>query len=236
MQKVVDWFLPLFLVVGILFVVLANPEPLARDALCNELGICFSSKHAAFWNNLMYEGGLGVVVSIAFYWLLVKIPESTKRRRLRSFLSRSYAAFRKEVVIQFLFASRGSAPLDLVDKITEQSKFRSYFKQPSELVNGDKWHDVANNISERQLYDLLIVTESLRDDIIYVLNNTDIGDERSFLFLQSLRRAINAHNFSSTDYDDQKSLMGFFWLILAGWNPVEGYKENDPIQRIIDRI
>lgn len=47
---------------GLAVIALANPDPLAREALCIHLSACFYSPNAAYWNSLMYEIGLGAAV------------------------------------------------------------------------------------------------------------------------------------------------------------------------------
>jgi hypothetical protein len=237
MQRAVDPILPSLFLVGLVAVVLGNPDPLARDALCQSSSICFRSAHAAFWNSLIYEFGLGSVVSVIFYWLLVKLPDHAKKRRLRNHLTKGYHAFRREAVLTLLFASgEPSVDYDLVDELTPQSAFRNYFKQNSVKVNGDKWHDVQNNIKDHQIRDLFTALTILRDDILYVLNNTEIADQSSFDFLQRLSKAIFSHDPASVDYDDGKALFGFLWSLMSGWNAVKGYQPEDPIYRIIRRI
>lgn len=237
MQKAVELSLPYLFVCGLVAVALGNPDPLARDTLCSVIPWCFSLPHPAFWNSLFFEFGLGASVSVLFYWLLVQLPERSKRKRLRGYLLQSYLAFRKSAVIQFLSAAEGgSIDFELADDLVPQPKFRSYFNQPSAEVDGDKWHDVANNISQYEGGELLIAMSVLRDDIQYVLNNTDVADQASFEFLQRLSRAMKEYDPRATDYDDQKVVLRFFWQLMAGFNPVTGYEVQDPVEHIIRQI
>ncbi|WP_105382430.1 hypothetical protein [Neorhizobium alkalisoli] len=237
MHKFVGLALPLVFLMGVTAVALANPDPFARDLLCSGLSICFRTQNAAFWNNVIYEIGLGSAVSVAFYWLLVKVPEFEKRRRLREYLLSSYKSFRRDVTFQFLFASGyGSVDPDFVEELLPQKAFRKHFKQPSTKVYGDRWHDVANGLQSQHRRDLFVVMSILRDDVVYVLNNTDVADQRSFEFLHRLTKAIASHDPRYDDYDDDKALLRLFWSLMAGWNLVTGYEEEDQIQRIIRRI
>ncbi|CAM3633380.1 hypothetical protein G6L26_005640 [Agrobacterium radiobacter] len=237
MQRIVDWSLPFIFVISVTGVLLASPDPLARDTLCELTNICLRLRNQTFWNPLIYEFGLGASVSIAFYWLLVKLPQTSKRKRLRSYLRGSYRAFRREVTLQFLFAAEQKPiALDTLDTLISQADFRAYFKQPSIDVDGDKWHDVQNHITARNLQDIGVATTIFRDDMAYVLNNSDVVDQRSFEMLQRLTKASSHWNFLSADYDDQKSLFGFYWHVMAGWDPVYGYPKEDPILRMIGQI
>lgn len=237
MQRILDRALPVVFAVGLICVVLANPDPLARDTLCNLINLCVRSLHAEFWNNLLYEIGLGAAISIAFYWLLVKIPEHAKRARLRKHLLASYRSFRKDATFQFLSASgEQSIRLDRLSELETQSAFREYFQTPSVKLHGDRWHDVANGLEEHHRRELFLITSMLRDDVVYVLNNTEIDDQQSFDFLHRLTKAIASHDPRNADYDEDKALLRFFWTLMAGWHPVKGYEEEDPIERLMRRI
>jgi hypothetical protein len=237
MQKLLDWGLPLVFAAGIGCVVLANPEPLARDQLCELMSFCFYSPNAAFWNNISYELGLAASVSIFFYWLLVKAPEKSRKSRFRRHLVASYRLFREAATFQFLSASGElSIRYDLVSQLTTTAAFRDYFKQASCKIHGDKWHEVANGLEAHHRRELLRIMSMLRDDVLYVLNNTDVDDDKSFDFLHRLTRAIASHDPRVDDYDEDKSLLRFFWGVMAGWNPISGYEQEDPIERLINRI
>ncbi|WP_173509902.1 hypothetical protein [Sinorhizobium psoraleae] len=185
----------------------------------------------------MYEIGLGAAVSVGFYWLLVKVPEIAKRKRLRNYLLASYEAFRRDATYQFLFASgQRSVDPDMVEELLPQKAFREHFRQPSSKVHGDLWHDVANGLEPHHRRELFAIMSMLRDDMLYVLNNTDVADQKSFDFLHRLTKAIASHDPRSEDYDDDKMLLRLFWSIMAGWNLVTGYEEEDQIARIIRRI
>lgn len=185
----------------------------------------------------MYEAGLGAAVSVMFYWLLVKVPEQAKRSRLRKYLLASYRSFRVDATYQFLFASGHAAvDPDLVESLIRQEAFRAFFKMPSTEVHGDRWHDVANGLEPHHRQNLFLIMSNLRDDVIYILNNTDVADQESFGFLHRLTKALASNDPRSEDYDDDKMLLRFFWSLMTGWNPVKGYEAANQVERIIRRI
>ncbi len=185
----------------------------------------------------MYEAGLGAAVSVVFYWLLVRAPESLKRKRLRKYLLASYRSFRTDATIQLLFASGcRTVGLDLVEKLLPQEAFRRYFKQQSLQADGDRWHDVANGLEMHHRRELFMAMSILRDDVLYILNNVDVADQETFDFLHRLTKAIAYHDQRSDDYDDDTILLRLFWSMMAGWNQIKGYVEEDQIERLIQRI
>jgi hypothetical protein len=72
--------------------------------------------------------------------------------------------------------------------------------------------------------------------MLYVLNNTDVADQKSFDFLHRLTKAIASHDPRSEDDDDDKMLLRLFWSLMAGWNPIIGYLDGDQMERIIRRV
>nr|WP_029926832.1 hypothetical protein [Ochrobactrum sp. UNC390CL2Tsu3S39] len=237
MRKIIDWALPFVAALGLVGMALANPDPLAREALCSRLGVCFYSKHPEFWNGLFYDLGLGAVVSIVFYWLLVKLPDYSKRRRIRRYLTSSYKAVRRDMTFNFLSAFNNAAvSYELIYEIITQNKFKEYFNEPSERVDGDRWDDVANNISRVEIQEIAHCLNVLKSDIEYLLNSVEHFDNETFDILQNTSKAISVTDFQSEDHDNRKRLLGFLWQIMAGWNPITGYVDKDPIQSAIDRV
>lgn len=237
MLKLVEITVALLAACGLVAVFLANPDPMLREQMCN-WGSCFRSDHAVFWNTLAYDIGLGLLLSTMFYWLLVKLPDVRKRRRLRRHLQASYRRFRREITIQLLFATTESRSVsyDLVDKISLMAAFRSHFKEPSTQVEGNRWHDVANGINSSIRDDIAVAMTIFRDDVSYVLNNTEVDDELSFETLHQLQRMVNIVVLNPMRPDDDRNLLSFLWQVMAGWDWVKGYPEQDRFQRIIDRI
>lgn len=236
-QKIIDWCLPFIFVAGLMAIFFANPYPAAREELCQTFSICIRSTNANFWNNIAYEIGLAGSASVFFYWLLVKVPDFSKRNRLRAYLLSSYQSFRRDAIFQLLSAAnRKAIDYDLIEGLQDQSAFKEYFEQPSTQVNGDRWHDVANGLNAHHRQELFLIMSILRDDILYVLNNTDISDKETFSVLHRVTKALAAHDPRSEDYDDDKVLLRLFWQIMAGWNPIKGYEPNDTIARIIRSI
>jgi hypothetical protein len=78
--------------------------------------------------------------------------------------------------------------------------------------------------------------EIFRDEMLFVLNNTDVPDEEPFEFFKRLSNAIYLMKNATLDYDSTKSLCGFLWTVFAGWNWVSGYRERDVIEEMIKAI
>jgi hypothetical protein len=54
----------------------------------------------------------------------------------------------------------------------------------------ERWHQFLNNLDEFYLGRLQTLMEQFRDELIFVLNNTDIPKDEPFEFLKRLSAAI----------------------------------------------
>ncbi len=113
--------------------------------------------------------------------------------------------------------------------------FRDYFKQD---VGGrtTRWHEVANKMTDYYLDVTLSRMETLRQEIAFVMHNTDIDDEKVMAFLKRLSNAMLMQRNATRDYDAIKSFLGFFWQLFAGWDFVEGYRARDIAEEMIESI
>ena len=100
----------------------------------------------------------------------------------------------------------------------------------------NRWHDFQNNLNEYYLRELLTRMEIFRDELTFVLNNTDIPKDELFKFLKRLSAVIYSMNHVTLGYDESKPLASFLWNVFAGWDLITGYREKDIIKEMIDAI
>jgi hypothetical protein len=84
--------------------------------------------------------------------------------------------------------------------------------------------------------DLRTQMEIFRDEVTFILNNTDVPRDEPFEFLKRLSAAIYAIRDVTPDYDDVKRLDNFLWAIFAGWDPIAGYRKEDIVKKMIHEI
>jgi hypothetical protein len=119
--------------------------------------------------------------------------------------------------------------------LLDQVKFRNYFKEkvtPSQ----ERWHAFLNNLDEHHLDELRINLIFFEKEIEYILNNTDINDQRVFEFLNRLSSVVHSMWHTKLGYDETKPLARFLWEIFAGWDWVKGYQTRDVIDDMINAI
>jgi hypothetical protein len=186
-------------------------------------------------NQIAFDLSVGLLASVFMYYLVVRVPERSKRRRLRVNLAETYKSFKEDSIAVYLGCFMPSYPGDLPRTLSEQTKFREFFKE-QHVPGQDRWHAVANGLNEYRLKLLVVELEILMQEIHFTLSAIDVQDHRSFQFLKRLAKIIYRSKNWTTDYDDVKSLMGFLWSLHAGWSWADGYAESDPVEEVIAAI
>jgi len=177
---------------------------------------------------------VGFVISAAFYFIVVYLPESQKRRRIHRSMERQYQLFKKSCIGTFLILSN-SQEYQHREMLLDQEEFKRYFKN-SNSNNKNRWDAVANGIQDNEYYlnEILYELRVLNDEIKFVRSNIDIHDEEVFQFLNNLSQIIHRMESTKPEYDDIKSFCRFLWEIFTGWS--DGYRKTDIIADMIVRI
>jgi hypothetical protein len=232
-RRALDIGLLAIFILSVAAIFLAHEDPFAREALCAHIRFCPHVPKA--WHKIIYDLAVGALVSLFFYWLVVRLPDYQRRQRLKRGLEKQYRSFRLDCIKIMMMAADGSYLAGVPETLLEQDKFRAYFKV---YVTQDKerWHEFQNNINEYQLRELLTRMEIFRDELTFVLNNTDIPKDEPFEFLTRLSAVIYSMKDVSVGYDELKPLTGFLWNVFAGWDWSTGYRKEDIVKKMINQI
>ncbi len=183
--------------VAIMFV--ANEDPFVRNALCRA-GACFYSEAARGWNKLLYDFAAGCVITVMFFWLLVRWPELQKRKRIKKSFRTQYRTFKLACIENFLAVADGGFDATLPETLLPIEQFRAYFKQ--EVGGGTtRWDEVANKMTPYYLEATLSRMEILRQEISFVIYNTDISEGEAFELSKRLSQAMLMQRNATADYD-----------------------------------
>ena len=229
-----DALLAILVVLCIVVMLLANEDFFVREALCHK-GVCLYSKAALGWNKLFYDFSAGCVITVIFYWLLVRIPERRKRQRIKKSFRAQYRAFKLACIENFLAVADGGFDSSLPETLLPIEEFRRYFKED---VGGGKnrWDEVANKITPYYLDMTLSRMTILQQEISFVMHNSDISESKAFEFLKSLSQAMVMQKNASTEYDSISSFLGFCWQLFAGWDWIKGYRARDIVEEMTEAI
>ena len=91
-------------------------------------------------------------------------------------------------------------------------------------------------MNEYHLKDLLVELEIFTNEVAYVLNNVEINDPDVFSFFKRLSQTVYRFKNSTLEYDEVKQLSGFLWDLFAGWSFIDGYREDDIVKVMIEKI
>jgi len=186
-------------------------------------------------NQVTIDLSVGVLSAIGMFYLLVRLPEYERKNRIKGHLKFSYQSFKRSVIQIFVGAIQGSYDTETVDRLMEQREFRDFFKQP--YVSGqNKWHGVANKMSDFMLRQLVLEAEVLLNEFQHTLSVVDIRDPEVYAFMKRLSVALYRAKNWSVDYDGTKEVLGFFWEILSGWNFIDGYADSEYIPAMIAKL
>lgn len=235
MKRLLDIVLVAIFILCAALLFLAHKDPFARKAVYAYTGFRPIVPNAKAIYKIFYDLAVGAVITLAFYVLVIRLPDYQRRQRLKGSLKRHYKAFREDCIQIMLLVADGSCSPDLPETLIEQDKFRDYFKEKV-TPNRDRWDEFLNNLDAHYLRELLTGMEIFRDELSFVLNNTDIPKDEPFEFLKRLSAAIYRMKDVTLDYDDKKFLARFLWSVFAGWDPNTGYPKEDTVKKMIAAI
>ena len=186
-------------------------------------------------NSVVFGMATGVFSGLVVWFFAIYIPERAKRKILKTNLSNQYRHFRESILKTFLFAARGSYGSGDIEYLQDYRNFSKFFGKN----DSQHWYAVINGLTDREDYfqDILLQMEFLSREAMYVLNNCDIQDKKIHDFLSGLSAlALSYKNTDTKNDSDLKPLMRFLWSIFALWDIVNGQREEDHIQKMIDKI
>lgn len=186
-------------------------------------------------NTIVFNLSVGFLVSVIFYVVVVWIPDRRRKNLIKKNMKEQYCSFKKDAIAILLSACHSSFESTLPEKLVKQDEFKKYFKEP--VGNSEeRWYEVLNGLNNRLLKDLLVELEILMNEVSYVLNNVNIKDPEVFSFFKRLSQAVYKLKNITMEYDDVKQLSQFLWELFAGWSFVDGYRKEDIVDVMIEKI
>ncbi|RJX29966.1 MAG: hypothetical protein C4516_11085 [Oxalobacter sp.] len=187
------------------------------------------------YKSIVYDLSVGFIVSAIFYWVVVYLPESNRKKIVHSGLKEQYDSFRRSCISNFLILSNSQNHPNK-DALLDQEEFKRYFKSDNERGE-NRWDAVANGLQENEFYlrEIIYELRMLSDEIRFVRSTLNIKDIEVYEFLGRFSRVIVRMESTTQDYDDIKSLSGFLWEIFTGWSWVRGYSKTNFIQEMLEK-
>lgn len=191
--------------------------------------------YALSWpNTIVFNLAVGYLSAAAFWFLVVFLPEKSRRSLIRETLAARYKEFKSEIVQTFIWASGESRDIQFVEDLAnDHIRFREHFG------SDDRWYAVLNGIqgSELRMHELSLAMKMFAEEVAYVMNNVPIDDPSVHRVFKRLNESMFRLRESEADlYDRVKYVGNFLWGVLARWSIVEGQVEEDIIEKTIARI
>ena len=186
-------------------------------------------------NAIVFNLSVGYLVSVFFWLLVVHLPERRRRLLLRDNFSRRYQEFREDTIQIFLWAAIGPHKSSQVKELCDHLRFRRYFGENS----SELWYAVLNGLQSNpdRVKDLLLELELFASEVAYVLSTINILDRKVHLFFKRLNENIyRLKNASVYSYDQVKYLGDFLYGIHGRASVIDGLRDHDVIQDMIDEL
>jgi len=194
-------------------------------------------KYGSKLMNFLYAISISIIAASIFYVLNIYLPGQKRKNIIKHNFEAQYILFKKYSIAIFLSALGESSNAKIEEKLCDLSEFKKYFKEKSGNYP-DKWHKVWDELNGTLLKDLLVQLDILSDEASFILNNTEINDENVLSFFKLLSQSVYGYRIEgiNMDYDEKKALMNFLWELFAGWSFADGYREEDIVKLIIEKI
>jgi len=162
--------------------------------------------------NFIYTVSILIIAAYIFYIFNICLPEKKRKNIIKHNFEEQYLYFKKVCIYIFLSALGKSSNEELREELCSLGEFKKYFKEEHSKVQ-DRWHKVWGELNGHLLRDLLIELSILRDEVAFILNNTEINDKSvlSFFRLLSQRVYVFKARGISMEYEEKKALLRFLW-------------------------
>lgn len=185
---------------------------------------------------------LGGLVSFAFYYLVVHIPEMRKRGIIKENLLQMYLAIKRDILEQVLSGSYKAGRLDLprdsdsISKLMTTEGFKAAFQGGRKANEG--YYAFMNHMQEdsSEFREIVLLLRLLSKQIEYVLHNYSFDDQKLFDFFKWLDLSLLRLQESQPGYDEPKQLLRFIYEVFSGFNWIDGDRGYDFLEKTIREI
>jgi len=187
--------------------------------------------------NFVYAISISIIAASIFYVFNIYLPEQKRKNIIKHNFEEQYIYFKKKSIYIFLSTLGKFSNAKLEEELCDLGEFKKYFKEKYSN-DQNRWDKVYDELNGILLKDLLVQLDILRDEVSFVLNNVEINDENVFSFFQLLSQSVYGYRLRdiNLDYDEKRVLMSFLWELFAGWSFADGYREDDIVKLMIEKI
>lgn len=188
-------------------------------------------------NSVVFGLSIGYLTGVIVWVFVVWLPDKNRRRIIRKNLHRRYREFKRANLQTLFHAANQSMNSAEIDSICgDHRKFRAAFDSNEKAL----WYAAMNGIADETkpyLDDILIEYQILAGEFSHASNTVLIHDEELHSFLRRILEIVHRlSNYNSDRYNLEKSLGRYLFEIFARWSFVDGQRETDFVEDMINRI
>lgn len=186
----------------------------------------------------------GFLLSSIFYFLVVYLPSKRKRSIVKNNFKSLYKHIKSDIIREILWCSRkgGRTDIDVTEELVlelfDVTKFRNLFKGGKEGDEG--WYAFCNHIQSNpeDFSRLIFKFRILAKQLDFILHNYEIKTQENFDSFKRLELIIIELEQLDTNLqgDEVKVFSRFLWEVFAGFSFVNGERDYDFVDKIIDEI
>jgi hypothetical protein len=189
--------------------------------------------------NFIYAVSISIIAACIFYIFNIFLPEQKRKTIIKQDFEDQYLNFKKECIFIFLSALTKSINPKLVQKLCGLDEFKDYFKE--KCGNAQiRWDKVVTELHCNKIFlkGILVQLSILRNEVAFILNNTEINDKNVLSFFKLLSQKVYSHREKgiNIEYDEKNALLDFLWQLFTGWSFIDGYREEDIVKIMIQKI
>jgi len=189
--------------------------------------------------NFIYAVSISIIAACIFYFLNIYLPEQKRKTIIKQDFEEQYLYFKEECIYIFLSALRKSINPKLVRKLCDLDEFKKYFKEKCGNAQ-DRWDKVGTELDCNKIFlkNILVQLGILRNEVAFILNNTEINDKYVLSFFKLLSQNVYSYRVTgiNMEYNERNRLLGFLWELFTGWSFSDGYRKEDIVKLMIQKI
>ena len=188
----------------------------------------------------------GVIVSFVFYFFIVYMAESRRKRLIKTSALKMYRNIKRDILLAVVDASIKGGRDDLTDNLIEDTDFVETLMSPVRFkVNfedgrkaSEGFYAFENQMRQRtpEFEEIVLNFELIEREIYFILGNYKFDDQEIFDLLKRIGSLMLRLKHSQPGHDESKRLCSLIWEICAGWSMITGYRGYDIIEKAISDI
>jgi len=196
-------------------------------------------KYGSELMNFLCAISISIIAASIFYVLNIYLPGQKRKNIIRQDFEEQYLYFKKECIHIFLSALGKSINPKIVQKLCDLDEFKKYFKEKCGNAQV-RWDKVATELDCNKIFlkDILVQLGILRNEVAFILNNTEINNKYVLSFFKLLSQNVYGYRVTgiNMEYNERNRLLGFLWELFTGWSKIDGYRREDIVEIMIQKI